>query len=316
MRSSHQQDFTATANSKQDSQQDSRNHVPLLSLLLLILVTAIAPTLWGTTYFITTELLPPDRPFIAACLRLLPAGIILVLISRHLPKRSEWWHVFILAILNFAIFHVLLFTAAYRLPGGLAAVVGAIQPLLMMLLMWLVDGRKPAQIALFASIVGVFGMAALLLSPNTAWDFVGVIAAAVGAVLMTCGIFLARRWRTDMPLLAFTGWQLLIAGLLLAPLALVIDPPLAKLSVSNMLGYAYLSLFGTTLAYALWFNGIAKLSPVAISSLGLLSPISAVIIGWLVLGQSITGIALIGLIAVLASVLTVQWVLAPTKSTG
>jgi len=285
----------------------------LLSITLLILLTAIAPTLWGTTYIITTELLPADRPFIAAFLRLLPAGIILVLISKHLPRRDEWIHIVILAILNFAIFHVLLFVAAYRLPGGLAAVVGAIQPLMMMFLIWFVDNRKPAHLALGASIVGVFGMAALLLSPSSTWDLVGIIAATVGAMLMTCGVFLARRWRTDMPLLAFTGWQLLIAGIMLAPLAWLIDPPLVTLTTKNILGYGYLSLFGTTFAYVLWFNGIAKLSPVAVSSLGLLSPIAAVIIGWLVLGQSITGVALLGLIAVLASVLTVQWALVPKR---
>jgi probable blue pigment (indigoidine) exporter len=285
-----------------------------LAVVLLILVTAIAPTLWGTTYFVTTELLPADRPFIAAFLRLLPAGIILVLISRHLPKREEWRRIIILAILNFAIFHVLLFVAAYRLPGGLAAVVGAIQPLMMMFLIWFVDNRKPAQLALVASIIGVFGMAALLLSPSSTWDLIGIIAATTGAVLMTLGVFLARRWRTDMPLLAFTGWQLLIAGILLAPLAWLIDPPLLTLTTKNILGYGYLSLFGTTLAYVLWFNGIAKLSPVAVSSLGLLSPISAVIIGWSILGQSITGFALLGLIAVLGSVLTVQWALVPKKS--
>lgn len=285
----------------------------IISLSFLILITAIAPALWGTTYFVTTELLPPDRPFIAACLRLLPAGIILVLISWHLPKRDEWIRIFILAILNFAIFHVLLFTAAYRLPGGLAAVVGAIQPLIMMCLMWMVDGYKPVRVALIASIIAVFGMAALLLSPNSTWDLIGILAATVGAVLMTCGIFLARRWRTDIPLLAFTGWQLFIAGILLAPLALIIDPPLLNITTKNVLGYGYLSLFGTTLAYVLWFNGLAKLSPVAISSMGLLSPISAVIIGWLILDQRITGIALVGLIAVLASVLTVQWVLLPRK---
>ncbi len=285
----------------------------LLSITLLILLTAIAPALWGTTYIVTTELLPADRPFIAAFLRLLPAGIILVLISRHLPQRHEWLHIIILAILNFAIFHVLLFVAAYRLPGGLAAVVGAIQPLMMMFLIWFVDNRKPAHLALGASIVGVIGMAALLLSPSSTWDLVGILAATTGAMLMTSGVFLARRWRTDMPLLAFTGWQLLIAGIMLAPLAWLIDPPLLSLTSNNILGYGYLSLFGTTLAYVLWFNGIAKLSPVAVSSLGLLSPISAVIIGWLVLGQSITGTALIGLIAVLASVLTVQWALVPKQ---
>ena len=282
-----------------------------LSVVLLILLTAIAPTLWGTTYSVTTELLPPDRPFFAAFLRLLPAGIILVLLSRHFPKRYEWQRIIILAILNFAIFHVLLFVAAYRLPGGLAAVVGAIQPLMMMCLIWFIDHRKPARLALVASIIGVFGMAALLLSPSSTWDFIGVLAATMGAMLMTIGVFLARRWRTDMPLLAFTGWQLLIAGIILAPLAFIIDPPLIALTNKNIIGYGYLSIFGTTLAYVLWFNGIAKLSPVAVSSLGLLSPIAAVIIGWLILEQSITGIAFIGLIAVLGSVLTVQWALVP-----
>lgn len=290
-------------------------NTPWLSVVLLILLTAIAPTLWGTTYIVTTELLPADRPFIAAFLRLLPAGIILVLISRHLPQRDEWLRIIILAILNFAIFHVLLFVAAYRLPGGLAAVVGAIQPLMMMFLIWFVDNRKPAQLALAASIVGVLGMATLLLSPNSTWDFIGILAATTGAMLMTSGVFLAGRWRTDMPLLAFTGWQLLIAGVMLAPFAWLIDPPLLTLTTKNILGYGYLSLFGTTLAYVLWFNGIAKLSPVAVSSLGLLSPTAAVIIGWLVLGQSITGFALLGLIAVLGSVLTVQWALVPKPTT-
>jgi probable blue pigment (indigoidine) exporter len=282
-----------------------------LPVTLLILLTAVAPALWGTTYIITTELLPADRPFIAAFLRLLPAGIILVLISRHIPKREEWLRIVILATLNFAIFHVLLFVAAYRLPGGLAALVGAIQPLMMMFLIWLVDNRKPAQLALVASIVGVFGMAALLLSPSSTWDLIGIMAATAGATLMTCGVFLARRWRTDIPLLAFTGWQLLIAGVMLAPFAWLLDPPLLTLTTKNILGYGYLSLFGTTLGYVLWFNGIAKLSPVAVSSLGLLSPITAVIIGWVVLGQNITGFALLGLIAVLGSVLTVQWALVP-----
>jgi len=284
-----------------------------LSIVFLILLTAIAPTLWGTTYIITTELLPADRPFIAAFFRLLPAGLILVALSRHLPKANEWLRIIILSILNFAIFHVLLFVAAYRLPGGLAAVVGAIQPLMMMFLIWIVDNRKPAHLALVASIFGVFGMAALLLFPSSTWDLIGIMAATIGAMLMTTGVFLARRWRTDMPLLAFTGWQLLIAGIILAPLAWIIDPPLLTLTTKNILGYGYLSLFGTTLAYVLWFNGIAKLSPVAVSSLGLLSPIAAVIIGWVVLGQSITGFALVGLIAVLGSVLTVQWALAPKK---
>ena len=108
-----------------------------------VLITALAPAIWGSTYIVTTEILPPDRPFTAALLRALPAGLLLVLYSRYLPRCSEWPRLLVLAALNIGFFQALLFVAAYRLPGGLAAVVGAIQPLLVMGLVWSMDGQRP-----------------------------------------------------------------------------------------------------------------------------------------------------------------------------
>ncbi|MBF0334491.1 MAG: EamA family transporter, partial [Alphaproteobacteria bacterium] len=96
-----------------------------------VLATALAPAIWGSTYIVTTELLPPDRPFTAALLRVLPAGALLALHGwRRPPRRGEWGRLVALSALNIGFFQALLFVAAYRLPGGLAAVVGAIQPLL------------------------------------------------------------------------------------------------------------------------------------------------------------------------------------------
>ncbi|MBS7660880.1 EamA family transporter [Pseudomonas lalucatii] len=272
-----------------------------------VLITALAPAIWGSTYIVTTELLPPDRPFTAALLRCLPAGLLLVLYSRHWPGRAAWFRLAVLAALNIGFFQALLFVAAYRLPGGLAAVVGALQPLLVMGLVWGLDSRRPANLALGAGALGVAGMAALLLAPGAVWDSLGIAAAFVGTACMAAGTYLARRWRPQVPLLAFTGWQLLLGGLLLAPVAWRLDPPLPSLSLSQCLAYAYLSLFGALLAYALWFRGIARLTPVAVSSLGLLSPLTAVVLGWALLGQSLTGLSLLGLLAVLGSILAVQW---------
>ncbi|WPC06829.1 EamA family transporter [Pseudomonas benzenivorans] len=272
-----------------------------------VLITALAPAIWGSTYIVTTELLPPDRPFTAALLRCLPAGLLLVLYSRHLPGRATWPRLAVLAALNIGFFQALLFVAAYRLPGGLAAVVGALQPLLVMGLVWGLDSRRPANLALGAGALGVAGMAALLLAPGAVWDPLGIAAAFVGTACMAAGTYLARRWRPQVPLLAFTGWQLLLGGLLLAPVAWRLDPPLPPLSATQLAAYAYLSLFGALLAYALWFRGIARLTPVAVSSLGLLSPLTAVVLGWALLGQSLTGLSLLGLVAVLGSILAVQW---------
>src|SRR5256885_583859 len=110
-----------------------------------ILLTALAPAIWGSTYIVTSELLPPDRPFTAALIRVLPAGLLLVLFTRRLPVGSGWWRLLVLGALNIGVFQALLFVAAYRLPGGLAAVLGAVQPLLVMALAWGVDGRVPAR---------------------------------------------------------------------------------------------------------------------------------------------------------------------------
>lgn len=276
-----------------------------------VFITALAPVIWGSTYIVTTEVLPPDRPFTAALLRTLPAGVLLTLVSRRLPRQHGWGRLAVLAALNIGFFQAFMFVAAYRLPGGLAAVVGAIQPLLVMGLAWTLDRRQPAHLAVWAGVLGVAGMAALLLSPNAAWDPIGIAAAIAGAACMAAGTYLARRWRPDMPVLAFTGWQLLAGGLMLAPVAWAIDPPLPTLSTVQVLGYAYLSIVGALLAYALWFRGIARLSPVAVSSLGLLSPLTAVILGWALLGQAMTGLSLVGLIMVFGSILAVQWATSP-----
>ncbi|MQA21451.1 EamA family transporter [Rugamonas rivuli] len=282
------------------------NEKSTTSSLITTLTTALAPAIWGSTYIVTTQLLPPDRPFIAALLRTLPAGVLLLIFVGRLPQRAEWGRLVVLSALNIGFFQALLFIAAYRLPGGLAAVVGAIQPLLVMGLAWLLERRPPARLAVGAGVLGVLGMAVLLLSPGAVWDAAGIAAALAGAACMAAGTYLTRRWRSELPVLALTGWQLLLGGLMLAPLAVLVDPPLPALDAVQVLGYAYLSLAGALLAYALWFRGIARLSPVAVSSLGLLSPLVAVVLGWALLGQAMSGLSLAGLATVLASILAVQ----------
>lgn len=272
-----------------------------------VLITSLGPILWGTTYIVTTEILPPDRPLTAAVLRIAPAGLILILWARRMPARGEWGRMLVLAALNLGFFQPMLFIAAYRLPGGLASVVGAIQPLLIMGIVWGVDRIRPAQLAVWAAVMGVAGMAALLLSPGSTWDPIGVAAAAAGALGMSIGTYLTRRWKTGLPMLAFTGWQLLLAGIMIAPFAWLLDPPLESVTLLQASGYAYLSLGGALLAYFLWFRGVARLSPVAVSSLNLLSPLTAVVLGWVLLDQSIKGLSMVGMVAVLASILLVQW---------
>ncbi|AVT58584.1 EamA family transporter [Pectobacterium versatile] len=278
-----------------------------------VILTALAPAIWGSTYIVTSEILPPDRPFTAALIRVLPAGLLLLLFTRRFPARRDWWRVLVLSALNIGVFQALLFVAAYRLPGGLAAVLGAIQPLLVMVLVWAVDHRAPRLATLWSATIGVVGMAILLLSPQTTFEPVGVAAALLGAVCMATGVWLTRRWQLDLPVLPLTGWQLFLGGLMLAPVAWVVDAPLPALTLSQYAAYTYLCLAGAVISYGLWFRGITRLPTIAVASLGLLSPLTAVVLGWVLLSQSMTGTAFLGLAIVLASVFAVQWTTVRSK---
>ncbi|BAS42642.1 MAG: EamA family transporter [Klebsiella michiganensis] len=276
------------------------------NLIVDLLLTALAPVIWGSTYIVTSQFLPPDRPFIAALLRVLPAGIALLIWSRRLPVRAEWWKLIVTGILNIGAFQALLFIAAYRLPGGLAAVIGAIQPLLVMLLAWCVDRQRSPWLAVLSALMGIAGMAMLLLSPQTTLEPLGITAAFLGAMSMALGTWLSRRWAIALPVVALTGWQLLIGGIVLAPMAFLVDPPLHHVTLTQAAGYLWLCVAGAMLAYGLWFRGIGRLSPVAVSAMSLLSPVTAVLLGWIFLGQKIEGMALVGLVIVLLSVLSIQ----------
>lgn len=267
-----------------------------------VLLTAIAPAIWGSTYLVTTELLPQDYPLTVAMLRALPAGLLLLLIVRQLPHGMWWGRVLLLGALNFSVFWWLLFVAAYRLPGGVAATVGAIQPLIVILLARGLLGSPIRMLSIVAAIAGMAGVALLILTPNAALDPIGITAGLGSAVSMAAGTVLSRKWQPPVSPLTFTAWQLTAGGVLLLPAAILLEPPLPMLTAANLLGFAYLGLIGAALTYLLWFRGLSRLEPSVVSPLGFLSPMTAVILGWSVLGQSLNAMQLAGMVVVLGSV--------------
>lgn len=265
-------------------------------------LTALAPIVWGSTYLVTTEMLPAGIPLTLAVLRALPAGLLLVLVLRKLPEGIWWLRVVVLGVLNFSLFWWLLFIAAYRLPGGVAATVGAVQPLIVLFLSrWLLNNRLSA-VSIMASIAGVFGVAILLLTPNAALDPLGIIAGLAGALSMAAGTVLSRRWQPPVSALTFTSWQLTAGGLVLLPFAIIFEPALPTLNSLNLIGLGYLTLIGGALTYALWFRGLAILGPSSVASLGFLSPVSAVVLGWFYLNQQLSTLQFIGMVVILLSV--------------
>ncbi|MET9342239.1 EamA family transporter [Nonomuraea sp. NPDC003804] len=252
-------------------------------------LAALAPVSWGTTYVVTATLLPPDRPMLAATLRALPAGLVLLAATRRLPSGSWWWKAAVLGMLNFGAFFPLLFFAAYRLPGGVAATIGSVQPLVVALLSVVILRARPARAVLYAALAGTGGVALLTLTAEARLDPLGIGAMLVATSLMGAAIVLTKKWGQPESPLVMSGWQLSIGGLVLAPLTLATEGLPPAITGQNLLGFAYLGIIGTAVAYALWFRGIDRLAPTSVSLLGLTNPLVATLAGLLVLGQTLTG---------------------------
>lgn len=276
---------------------------PLAASSGLVLTTALAPIVWGTTYLVTTQLLPEARPLTAGLLRALPAGLIALAWTRTLPRGAWWWKSLVLGTLNIGVFFPLLFCAAGRLPGGVAATLGSVQPLLVAGLAALLLGERVSRWQLGWAVCGAVGVGLVVLTAGARLDPLGIAAGLAGAVSMALGVVLSKKWgRPDeVSAMGYAGWLLSAGGLVLLPVTLLTEGPPADVDAQAAGGYLWLGLVGGLIAYTVWFRGVRVLPATPTALLGLLSPLTAAALGVLVLGENFTPLQSAGfLIAVLS----------------
>jgi len=285
-----------------------------MNRLTLVLLTALAPIAWGTSYLVTTELLPPGHPLFAGLLRSLPAGLLAVVVTRRFPRGAWWWKAFALGALNIGAFFPLLFLAAERLPGGVAAAVAGAQPLIVLALGALVLQERIRPLTAAAAVIGAGGVALVVLGPAAELDLWGILAALGGVTATGVGMILTKRWGRPSGVgpVAYAGWQLTAGGVLLLPLTLLIEGIPSEIDTGAALGYLWLGTAGGIVAYTLWFRGIQRLPVIAPGLLALLSPIVATTLGVLVAGERFTMVQVIGLTLTIGALVLGQVVARPS----
>lgn len=271
-----------------------------------VLVTAIAPIAWGSTYFVTREFLPADAPLWGAVLRALPAGLVLLAIRPRMPRGAWWWRSLVLGTLNVGVFFALIYLVAQLLPTSLASTVMATSPVVMMLLAWSLAGERLRAVPLVGAAVGLAGVVLLLATDATAVDPLGVAASIAAMLLSSLGYVLAKRWRDGTEVLAVTAWQLVAGGLMLVPVALLVEGAPPALDVVEIAGFAYVSVIATAVAFVAWFSGLAHLPAGTVGLVGLLNPVTGVLLGTMLAGEVLGGWQLTGLGLVLVGILLGQ----------
>ncbi|WP_431045915.1 EamA family transporter [Streptomyces sp. P1-3] len=267
------------------------------------LITALAPMAWGTNYFVTHEFLPAGHPLYGAAIRALPAGVLLLAICRRLPSGSWWWKSPVLGFLNMGGFFALVYVAAQRLPTSVASTVMATSPLAMTLIAWALIAERPRPAHLAGAGVGAGGVCLMLLTSTVSIDALGVLASVAAMAMSSLGYILAKRWGSEVDVLAATSWQLMAGGLLLLPLAAVVEGSPPALDGPSLAGFGYITVVATALAFVAWFAGLRHLPAATVGLVGLLNPVTGVLLGTAIAGEALTAQQVCGLLLVLTGIL-------------
>ncbi len=267
-----------------------------------VLVTAIAPIAWGSTYIVTHTFLPPETPLWGAALRALPAGLLLLALARRVPRGSWWWKSTVLGVLNVGAFFVLVYLSAQLLPSSIAATVMAVSPGVIMLIAWPLLRQTPRALSAIGALIGFVGVVVMLSPGGERIDPWGVAAALIAMLSSSIGFVLAGRWGGDVPLLASTAWQVSVGGLLLVPVAALVEGAPPALDLPGWLAIAYVSIVATAIGYVAWFTGLRKLPAAVVGVVGLLNPVTGVLLGILVAGEAIGPGQVVGIVLVITGV--------------
>lgn len=257
-------------------------------LLQEYIAATFAPLIWGTMPSVATELIGPGHPFLIATVRSLGGGVALMLLFRRLPPRAWYGRVLALGTVNIALVFTLFFVSASRVPGGVIAILMALSPFWATLIGWPLLGERPQPMRLALIALGVMGVSLLVHGSAFRLDTIGIVAGIVASASMGTGVVLIKKWGRPAPYLVFTGWQLLVGGVLLAPVMLLFEGVPSTLSGSGIAGLIYLLVAGTVLAYPAWFHAIERVGAQRTSMLLLLVPVVALLIDVALLGKPVT----------------------------
>jgi drug/metabolite transporter (DMT)-like permease len=274
----------------------------------LLLVTL--SVLWGGSFFFNAVALGDLPPLTVVFARVAIAALVLWLVIAIGTQRphlilSLCLAFVVMGILNNVIPFTLIVWGQTRIGSGLASILNATTPLFTVLLAhWLTGDERMTPARLAGVIFGLAGVA-VMIGPQAlerlGLDVLAQLAVVAAAIAYGFAGIFGRRFKGTPPLVTAAG-QLSASALIMLPMALMVDRPLALPSPAPATWAAVLGLavLSTAIAYVIYFRVLARAGATNLLLVTFLIPVSALLLGITVLGETIqarelTGMALIGL---------------------
>lgn len=289
-------------------------------LNMIMLAYGLVCLIFGTTFLaIKIGVDAGAPPFFSAGLRFFIAGTLLFLwmvwkgkADFKLLLRKEM--LLTGATLTFGTFAALYWGEQY-VSSGLAAVLSATGPIMILLLQTFILRQKASAVSLFGCILGLTGVLLLVL-PNlalkvsTLW-FIGCIVILLGEISYSVGAVLSKKVSNglaEVSPIALNAAQMMYGGLLLLILSLATEKLdlAAQFSLPFSLSLLYLTVIGSMVGHSLFYWLVAKTDPVFPSTWLYVAPPIAVGVGVLFYNETVNGLTLIGIVTILAGTMLVN----------
>jgi len=279
-----------------------------------VLAFAAIYLIWGSTYLgirVGVETIPP---FLLGGGRFFLAGglLLVVLLARgaRWPTRREWWRSGVAGVLMLAGGNGLVTLAETQVASNLAALMLAAVPAYVLLLdWWRPGGTRPSRRALLGILLGSLGML-LLVRPGA--EGAGVrhwygVAALLVAGLCWAGGSLYARYRSQYPSSAVAGaMQMLVGGTAMLLIGAVRGEAaalsLSQVSERSLAAFVYLIVFGSLVAFSAFAWLVTRTTPAQLATTNYVNPMVALVLGWLVLGETLHPISLAGATLIVGAV--------------
>lgn len=266
--------------------------------------------LWGGAFFFSSVALKEATPHALAFLRVAVAGLTLgtaaLLLRLPFPRGwAIWGRLALLSLVSTAIPFTLIYFAQQHIASGLAAILNAMTPIFTLLVAHVATRDEKIDTQRFAGVLAGVAGVGIIVGPS-AFGHVGGDLWAEAAVLgagccYAVGSVYGRRFKGQSPVvLSFA--QMLCACVVLLPVMLIAGAPFrgGVPSLPVIGAIVALGVFGTALAFVMFFRILAQAGATNATLVTLLVPVSAILLGVLVLGESIAprqfaGLSLIGL---------------------
>jgi drug/metabolite transporter (DMT)-like permease len=232
-------------------------------------------------------------------------------VSLKVPT-DQWPRLIISAILNVALWVVVMSYALLWLPASEAVVIAYTMPVWTALLAWPLLGERLTLLRVTALVVAFAGIGALFgvggVSANTA-KLPGVLLALTGSVGFAAGTIFLRRYPIRLPGLTSATWQIVIGSVPITFTGMLLEHPnIAALSSAGWFALGYMIVVGHCIAYVAWFGAVERL-PASIAAIGtMLVPVVGAIVSAIALREPL------GLSQIVALVLTVAGVALAARS--